>query len=36
MALRATKGDENDLGLRLAFLQRGVEEIVTALEKLRP
>jgi hypothetical protein len=34
--LRPTKGDENGHEQAVYFLQRGVEEVVTALEKLRP
>lgn len=35
MALRATKGDENGRGA-VRFQLRGMEEVVTALDKLRP
>jgi hypothetical protein len=36
MALRATECDENGVRIAVGFFHRGVEEVVTALAKLRP
>jgi hypothetical protein len=36
MGLRPTNGDENGLEQQVGYQQRGMEEVVTALEMLRP
>lgn len=36
MVLRPTKGDENGLEQQVGYQQRGMEEVVPALETLRP
>ena len=36
MGLRPTKGDENGRGRAVGFSERGMEEVVSALDKLRP